>query len=500
MAKENGGIIGVLNTPSTTSASGVWAIEDQYQAKRSGTWPLTPFLGTNSLRFNSGSTDNLTRTPASASNRKTWTWSGWVKRSILGSVRILFSAGTSGTNDTTLYFGNSDDKLIFFNRISSSVLGYLETNQLFRDVSAWYHIVAVWNSNNATAGDRMRLYVNGSEITSFASDTNPSLNENSFINNNVAHYIGNDSSLSSINYGGYLSEVNFIDGQALTPSSFGASNASGVWYPIPYTGSYGTNGFNLKFGNSASLGTDSSPNGNNFTVNNLTSVDQSTDSMLNNFSTLNSLNVPASNLPTFSEGNLKSTSSTATGGSFGGSSTFGVSTGKWYIEAKAGAIVSSNVMNIGVTYDPAETARTNNDAKTSYEYVYIGSNGYKGTGSGDTPYGNSYTTGDIIGIALDLDNNKLYFSKNGVFQNSGDPTSGATGTGAAFTVTSGQTYSFYQQDETGASANTSTFEFNFGSPPYAANGYADAAGYGNFSYAVPSGYYSLCTKNLNTYG
>jgi hypothetical protein len=246
---------------------------------------------------------------------------------------------------------------------------------------------------------------------------------------------------------GYMSEVYFIDGQQLTPSSFGQTDsATGIWTPLPYTGTYGTNGFYLKFANSAALGTDSSGNGNTFTANNLTSVDQSTDTPTNNFSTLNSLNVPASNQPTFSEGNLKSTSSTAAGGSFGGSSSFGVSTGKWYIEAKAGALASSNVMRIGVTYDAAETARTNNDASTNYEYVYAGSNGYKSNNNTDTPYGNSYTTGDIIGIALDLDNNKLYFSKNGVFQNSGDPTSGATGTGAAFTVTSGQTYSFYQQD------------------------------------------------------
>jgi len=500
MAKENGGVIGVLNTPSTTTASGVWALQDQYEAKRNGNWPLTPFVSPNSLRFNSGSTDYLQRTPASAGSLTTWTYSFWTKRSKLATAEQYLSAGPrgGGGNVEDQIYSISTDAINWYDGTAAS--NVLRTTQLFRDVSAWYHLMFVWDTTNATAGDRARIYVNGAEVTAFSIDNNPSLNAVSKFNGTGQHRIGQTGTVAGENLDGYLAEVIFIDGQALTPSSFGASNASGVWYPIPYTGTYGTNGFYLKFNNASSLGADSSPNGNNWTVNNLTSVDQSTDSMLNNFATLNSLNVPASNQPTFSNGNLASTSSTATGGSFGGSSNFSVSTGKWYIEAKAGAIVSSNVMNIGVTYDAAETARTNNDAKTSYEYTYNGSNGYKSNNNTDTPYGNSYTTGDIIGIALDLDNNKIYFSKNGVFQNSGDPTSGATGTGAAFTVTSNQNYSFYQQDETGASANTSSFEFNFGSPPYAANGFADGAGYGNFSYAVPSGYYALCTANLNTYG
>jgi hypothetical protein len=448
----------------------------------------------NSLRFNGGSSDYLNRTLGTSTSRRIYTMSAWVKRSKLDVYAHIFTFGPNPGSWDSLRFDNNN-KLAM--RINDDTY-VLQTSQLFRDVSAWYHIVVAIDTTQATASNRVRMYVNGSEITSFGTSSYPTQNYDTAFTSSNDFRIGLPTWNTSQNIDSYLSEAFFIDGQALTPSSFGETDFdTGIWKPKAYTGSFGTNGFYLQFKNSASLGTDSSGNGNTFTVNNLTSVDQSTDTPTNNFATLNSLNVPASNQPTFSEGNLKSTSSTAVSGSFGGSSSIGVSKGKWYVEAKAGALASSNVMNIGVTYNPSETARTNNDNKENYEYTYNGSNGYKSNNSTDTAYGSSYTTGDIIGIALDLDNNKIWWSKNGTFQNSGDP---VAGTGQAFTLTSGETYFFYQQDETGASSNTSTFEFNFGSPIYSANSYTDGAGYGNFSYAVPSGYYSLCTKNLATFG
>jgi hypothetical protein len=506
MAKDNGGIIGVLNTPTSTSASGVWQLMSEYQARLSGTWPAPFNVGSSSARFNSGSSDYLNKTSfGTATNRKIFTFSFWVKK-VNNGDKMIFSAGTnSSTNVDQIYFRYPSDitentfDLLFYE--SSVTKLQLRTTQYFRDPSAWYHFVVAIDSTQATSTNRAKVYLNGSQVTSFSTATYPSLNDEFLINSTGAHYIAGNLGASAT-LDGYLADYYFIDGQALTPSSFGQTDSTtGIWIPKAYTGTYGTNGFYLNFSNASSLGTDASGNGNNFTVNNLTSADQSKDHPTNNWATLNSLNVPASNQPTFSNGNLASTSSTAVGGSFGGSSNFSVSTGKWYIEAKAGAIVSSNVMNIGVTYDAAETARTNNDAKTSYEYTYNGSNGYKSNNNTDTAYGSSYTTGDIIGIALDLDNNKLYFAKNGVWQNSGVPTSGATGTGAAFTVTSNQDYSFYQQDETGASANTSSFEFNFGQPPYSVSGgYSDGNGYGNFTYQPPSGYLALCTNNLASNG
>ena len=170
----------------------------------------------------------LSKTPSSAGSRTTWTWSGWIKRSNLGGTSILFSAGTSGTNDTTIYF-NTSNQLEFFNRTSSSVDGYLITNRVFRDASAWYHILAVWDTSNATAGDRMKLYVNGVEETSFATDTNPALNLSSHINNNVAHYLGTDSSSGNY-FDGCLAHVHFIDGTAYDADDFGETESrSGIW-------------------------------------------------------------------------------------------------------------------------------------------------------------------------------------------------------------------------------------------------------------------------------
>ena len=287
----------------------------------------------NSLRFNSGSSDYLNRTPSSATNRNTWTWSAWVKRSILSSYQVLFEAKQDANNDTGIWFLN-DNTLKFFNNVAG-VTHYITTSQVFRDVSAWYHIVAVWDTTNATASDRIKLYVNGTQITNFSASSNASLNENSTINNTQVHTIGRVDTVYY--YDGYVSEINFIDGQALTPSSFGETDTlSGIWIPKAYTGTYGTNGFYLKFANSASLGTDSSGNGNNFTVNNLTSVDQSTDTPTNNFCTLNPLvqagSVTSGATYTYSNGNITITASgnkwVAPYGSIG------LTMGKWYYEMK----------------------------------------------------------------------------------------------------------------------------------------------------------------------
>jgi hypothetical protein len=454
----------------------------------------------NSLRFNRGSSDYLSRTPASSGNRRTWTFSTWVKRSSLTGNQDLITSGSALQVVSYIYFYTANG-IFAFEEYTGGYQINIKSNAYLRDLSAWYNLIIAVDTTQGTASNRIKMYINGNQVTSLSATTYPSQNFECNINSNTLHNIGCEQNGTNC-IDGYLAETVFIDGLQLGEDSFGEFDEdSSVWKPIDVSGlTFGTNGFYLDFENSGSLGADVSGNTNDWTVNNLTSIDQTTDTPTNNFATLNPLNVPASNQPTFSNGNLISTSSTAVNGSFGGSSSMSVSTGKWYIEAKAGAIVSSNVMNIGVTYDQAETARTNNDAKTNYEYTYNGS-GNKSNNNIDSAYGDSYTTGDIIGIALDLDNSKIYFSKNGVFQNSGDPTSGATGTGAAFTVTSGQTYSFYQQDETGASANTSQFEFNFGNPPFAiTTGNEDANGYGNFEYEVPPGYYSLCTNNLAEYG
>jgi len=287
-----------------------------------------------------------------------------------------------------------------------------------------------------------------------------------------------------------------IDGQALTPSSFGQTDTdTGIWIPKAYTGTYGTNGFYLKFADSSALGTDSSGNGNTFTVNNLTSIDQTTDTPTNNFCTMN----PLDNYyfgGTFSEGNLKVVSGSSAFTYC--SSNFAVSQGKWYIEAKYDATSTANYSRFGIGHK-VSTSTSDNLGDETGEAIYRPDGAIKVNNVETTSWGSTWTTGDIIGIALDLDNNKLYFSKNGTFQASGNPatnTNGISITAPSSLSTGVYFFGFSDNDGSG----TSTWLYNFGNPPYSANSYTDGAGYGNFSYAVPSGYYSLCTKNLATFG
>lgn len=446
----------------------------------------------NSLRFNAGSSDYLNRTPASASNRKTWTWSGWVKRNSLSVISNLFYGG-DGTTANRLFFSFLADATFNIVSTTSSVATTLRvTTQVFRDPSAWYHIVVAFDTTQATANDRLKLYINGSQVTSFATTNNLSQNADSYINNNNVHYTG---WAAGANYADiYLAETYLIDGQALTPSSFGETDFdTGIWKPKAYTGTYGTNGFKLEFQNSSALGTDSSGNSNTWTVNNLTSIDQTTDTPTNNFATLNS--VLNSTSISLTEGNLKFTNSSA-GSQRMNASTIATTTGKWYAECKVtsegGAYPQIGVFDISIyTFNTYVGALARGYGYASHGQVYNNA-GALTTGLA------TYTNGDIIGVALDLTNNYVYFSKNGVFINSGVPTSGSSGTGG-WAITDGYDYAF--SNSSLDSGTDPVFEWNFGNAPFTiVSGNADANGYGNFEYAVPSGYYALCTKNLAQYG
>ena len=457
----------------------------------------------NSCRFDDGSSDYLERTASSAGNRRTLTISYWLKRSNIttSNSQGVLNAGilTDGNNHSFCGFQFNTDTAIIQTTTSNSNVMSLQTTALFRDVSAWYNFVWKVDTTQGTESNRVKLYVNGVEHS--LTGTFPSQNQDTWFNYNNKHQVGT----RFANYlNGYLTEMILIDGQALDPTSFGEfdSDSPTIWKPIDVSGlTFGTNGFYLDFENASSLGADVSGNSNNFTVNNLTSVDQSIDSCTNNFSTINSLNTFPSNPPTLSEGNLQCRTINADPGYFGGSGTIGVSTGKWYFEVKPTVSTSGIPFLIGVSYDPAEAARQGTTASAQYsasEYVYYGHNGNKANSGSFTSYGNSYAVDDIIGVALDLDNHKIYFSKNGTFQNSGDPTTGSTGTGSAFDLTTGQTYFPFLSDGGGS---VCTYQCNFGSPPYAiSSGNADANGFGNFEYAVPSGYFSLCSKNLAEFG
>ena len=434
-----------------------------------------------SLRFNDPDDTKLTRTPSSASNRKTWTLSTWIKRSNLGTNDVIFGAYNPPHSDFFRFNSSNELELALNNTYQ------IGTNAVFRDTTNWHHIVLVLDVTQSTSTDRIKIYVNGTQQTLKIIYNAYPANQDYAFNSTEIHTIGDLSNFSGYNSDGYMAEFNFIDGTALTPSSFGETK-NGVWIPKAISGlTYGTNGFRLTFADSSSLGDDTSGNGNDYTSSGLASADVVLDSPTNNFPTINAL-FPKSG-STLSEGNLKQVTTASWKGR---PTTMAVSLGKWYAECKVTQSLASGFM-VGVT--------TPDDAQ-SMSFVGstangIGLNGYDGKiyqNSSATSYGDAYGNGDIIGIAMDLDNSKIYFSKNGTFQNSGVPTSGSTGTGA-YNLTSGLEYMFT------ITSNNSGGQMNMGqdssfSGTETAQGNTDGNGIGDFYYSPPSGYLALCSANL----
>ena len=440
-----------------------------------------------SLRFD-GVSSYLTRTPASDGNRKTWTWSGWVKRSAIGASQAFFG-GAGGYPSTSAYF-LGDDKIRFFSHTEATSAGIeldFTTAAVFRDVSSWYHVVFQYDTTATVTSDRAKLYVNGvlASITGTtgvdANPVYPALNFQAAWNS--AGFLQRIGSHSGVWYlDGYLAEVNFVDGQALDPTDFGETK-SGVWIPKRYSGTYGTNGFHLDFGNSGSLGADVSGNGNNWTPTNLATTDQMLDSPTNNFATLNPL---FPDVGTCSEGNLKFTP----GPSWSlMQSSFGITSGKWYMEATA---ASTPYVTVGITRGSgrgtiAYVGYDNNGNVYGFGYdvggAILGDTGTGTVTSNTLATVTSYSLGDVIGIAFDADNGTLKFYLNNtlLYTETGiDPhewifsTSGYDG--RASTMNFGQDSSF---------AGNKTRQGN-----------TDANGIGDFYYAPPADYLALCSANL----
>ena len=428
-----------------------------------------------SLRFNSADTPYLNRTPASATNRKTWTWSGWLKRSALGSFSYFFGASPDSFNNTFLLvsFGSSDNL-----RIQDYQSGFtcnVQTTAVYRDVSAWYHVVFAVDTTQATASNRVRLYVNGVEVTAFSTATYPTQNTDLTVDNNVLHVIGYTNTTN--NFNGYMTEVNFIDGQALTPSSFGETNAqTGVWQPKAYSGSYGTNGFYLNFSDNsnttaATLGKDYSGNGNNWTPNNFSvTAGVGNDSMVDsptaygadtgaggtvrgNYATLNPLN--AFGTSTFTNGNLDVSVSSLNTNNL---ATIAIPTsGKWYWEYQITSIGGGGSPMGGI-------ASTSSNSPA----LFYRSNGDKLSDGTSSSYGATYTTTDIIGVAVDVNGGTITFYKNGSSQGA---ITYATSSGSFFPALR-------------SNAATDNFTVNFGQRA--------------FANTAPSGFQALCTQNLPT--
>jgi hypothetical protein len=275
----------------------------------------------NSVRLD-GSADYLSRTPGSAGNRKTWTFSCWVKRASLGTNGRIFDASFDGTNYDTLGF-NTSNQLVVLSSTGGSIVAYMVTTRVFRDPTSWMHIVLKVDTPNATASERIKLYINGVQETAFTTATYPTLNYNFWINHTVVHDLGRQFDGSAY-LSGYITQPIMVDGTALTPSSFGETDAAtGSWKPKRPSGlTYGTNGFWLDFSNTADLGNDMSGNNNDWTLNSLSSTDAVSDTPTNNFSVLNYLNPSKS---TLSNGNLTASGTTDL-------PTILPSSGDWYFE------------------------------------------------------------------------------------------------------------------------------------------------------------------------
>ena len=455
-----------------------------------------------SIRFNDDDSAYMSKTFASAGNRKTWSLSFWWKRGNLSSVankrQILFRGGTF-----SFYSNHNSSTIDGINFSYTATANDLQTTQVFRDPSAWYHIVVNMDTSNPITPERVRLYVNGSRVTSFASSSYPSLNTEYQFNSNVEHNIGRRSAGEELD--GYLAEIVFIDGQALDPSSFGLYNDSNIWIPKDVSGlTFGTNGFHIKGESASDLGNDSSGNNNDFTTSGLASHDQVFDTPTNNFCVANPLNKGAG--VTISEGNLKSASSNAD--EFYVTSSMGVNTGKWYMEAYLISITGGQTL-IGITSNSGEDRRNDQfPGQNTYSYGYAnGASGFMTNLTAQAGTWATYTNGDIISVALDLDNNLIYVYKNGAIQNSGtgfsitDPASTTDGfyffaTGDGNASHNGQWVYNYGQDSTFSGLYTQSNSYVADSNNYV--GASDGNGVGSFFYTPPTGYLALCTKNLGS--
>ena len=434
-----------------------------------------------SLRFNDDDSACLQKAYASSGNRKTWTWSGWVKRSELGSAtpNAIFSSDT-GPQVGALEFP-ADDTFTFYDyTIGGSYQSRLVTTALYRDIATWYHIVVSYDTTQATSSNRIKIYINGSQVTDFSTETYPSEDLDGYINygnNSRLHGLGKNTGLNDY-LDGYLAEVHFIDGTALDASSFGETNSdTNQWVPVEYSGSYGTNGFYLKFQDSSALGDDSSGNTNDFTVTNLVATDQVLDSPTLNYCTMNPIDSNGSIAS--SEGNLKVTT-TSTDPRM--NATFQIpSTGKWYWEF---LMQYSTSMMIGVI----DQSRSGNAYEGNQSVLYSSGLGTKYNFSSVASYGATWTTGDLMGVAFNRDDNEITFYKN----NSAQPTLTIGGTAA-------QRARLMPMIGTGTDG-TGGGTFNFGQDSSFA-GAKTAQGNGgdgeDFYYTPPTGYKALNNNNLD---
>jgi 3D (Asp-Asp-Asp) domain-containing protein len=501
--QPNGGFIGKENITDNTTASGVYTLSDVARKVADNEYPPARFTPSRSLRFRQSASAYLSRTPASVGNRKTWTWSAWFKRGLLGGTQVLFEA--TDASGTTIRATNRFGSDAFIGGDSSSGLDY-GTTQIFRDSSAWYHIIIAMDTTQAISSNRFKLYINGFQVTAFSSITYPTLNADTLYNSSSHfNYIGATRPAFAQYFDGYMSEINFVDGQALTPAAFGESDPrTGEWKPKRYAGTYGTNGFYLSFANNAStttLGLDdgtglagSGAGSNDWTLNNFSLTAGTTyDSMVDvpgvgsavindtggvvrgNYNTFNPVNFLSDASLNLTDGNLNFGPS-GTGTYVQAGTTIAVSSGKFYFEyvpvrgntdVGSGASAypiwnlvpsSSNITSSSAA--PADATRMN-----------------LGTLDGD---GGTYM------CAVDFDNGYVYRGRNGTWSNSATLSSIINGTGvgvvATFTPNKEYIFTVVHRDPGPGGGGGSRANANFGQRP--------------FAYTPPAGFKTLNTTNL----
>ena len=451
----------------------------------------------NSLRF--GVNTYMHKVLGSDNEKDTWTFSLWVKRGKIGSVQRMMTHNGSTSGKFFYLRWEANEQLHFHIGMSDGNFAGFDTTQVFRDRSAWYHIVCAVDTTQATESNRVKIYVNGSQVTAFGTANYPARNVTALLGNTATPMVvgtlyGSGFGISSGSpqefYDGYLAEVCFIDDLQLAADSFGEFDEdSGIWKAIDVSGlTFGTDGFYLDFKASGNLGNDAN-GGTDLTEVNLAATDQSIDTCTNNFATLNGL---ATGLDaTLSEGNLKMVSGTATTRS-GTASSIGLTAGKWFAEFKITGSANGIVGIAGTTQN--RTATDDDDignypGRTQQGYGYLSGGDVYNNSSAVSGSFASFTTNDFIGVALDLDNNLLYFYKNGAIQNSG------TGIDISGITPHSGNWFFAVGDGSGSTA--STVECNFGNPITAlSSAVADGNGFGAFEFTPKSGHLALCTKNL----
>ena len=468
----------------------------------------------NSCKFEDDNDEYLYRTNASGTNRKTWTVSWWFKQTEVPSTRSSYvehwqggvygEAARAGIdNNDRLWIdvgGGAGNTGTLFRSLSSARL---------RDTAAWYHVVIACDSTQSTEADRLKVWLNGVEVTVWDQHQIPTLNFGSAIAGFAGIQMKWGSYDSTYNgYSGYLAECNYLDGVTATQNDFGEFDSdSGIWKPKEYTGSYGTNGSYLDFEIASDLGANAKGNDVNFTLNNITAADQATDTPTNNFATLNPLHHYYNEVSriVITEGGTKVTGAQAGTLWRGVPSTFAVSKGKWYFEMETTnqyILIGTGSADTGQTEWAELTSIANPSTKAKMMYGYNGGIYGYNSSTDAWQYGFYFGFGntDIVSVAVDLDNGHMYFRKDGAaWTDSGDPTSGSTGTGAI-------DLPWYDTESTvfivtvANSGNTSLLNFGGYTAGTISSAASDANGYGTFEYAPPSGYYALCTKNLAEYG